>query len=74
MSDVEVIPLVVAPPVILASATPISRLHPLHAARATGSDTKRLLKQQGDAQLRQQQRRHLPMTQQDFNQRAQQRS
>jgi hypothetical protein len=44
------------------------RLKPRHAALAAQSETKQLQKQSARRQLQQEQRRSLPMTQQDFYQ------
>jgi hypothetical protein len=64
MIDVEL--LSTAPPTILASSTETSRVKPRHAALAAQSETKQLQKQAARRQLQQQQRRSLPLTQQDF--------
>jgi hypothetical protein len=66
MSDVQPWAVTTPPPTILASSSLNQKLHPRHATLATQSETKQLSKQVARRQLRQQQRRSLPMTQYDF--------
>lgn len=68
MSDVEpeVTPLATTPPTILASSVLSQVLKPRHASIATQSETKQLAKQTARRQLRQQERRTLPVTEVDF--------
>jgi hypothetical protein len=65
MSDIELYA-GTAPPTILSSSVLSQRVKPRHAALAAQSETKQLKKQAARRQLRQQERRRLPMTQQDF--------
>jgi hypothetical protein len=64
VSDVQ--PLAGGPPVILSQSILSQRVKPRHAALATQSETKQLAKQVTRRQLRQEQRRRLPLTQVDF--------
>jgi hypothetical protein len=70
MTDVSIL-LSTSPPIILSQSVLSQRLKPRHAALATQSETKQLQKQVARRQLRQQQRRRLPLTRQDFYEKTQ---
>jgi len=67
MSDIGVQPFAGSPPpTILASSVLANRVKPRHASIATQSETVQLAKQDARRQLRQQQRRRLPITQEKY--------
>lgn len=61
------------PPTILASSVLSQRVKPRHAAIASQSETKQFVKQAVARQLKQQQRRRLPMTAEQFSRQMKQR-
>ena len=55
-----------APPIILQSSVLANRVKPRHASLATQSETKQLAQQTALRRLRQQQRRRLPITEEQY--------